>query len=231
MGGAPRQFAIAFSEEIRMKFSRKYREALFLLAMLCVAIPAQGQDKPDAIKLNPPIEVYLGAGIANPAIDMEGYLRAAKEAAEHRETRRLTEEEFIQMSQEPGAIILDARSKEMYGLLHVKGAINLSFPDIAIESLKNTIPDKNTRILIYCNNNFSGALTVFASKAPSVALNLATYTTLYNYGYRNIYELGPLIDIYEARLEFETSLDPNSWQLIGLNTSKLKLKKSTPKQQ
>jgi phage shock protein E len=135
------------------------------------------------------------------------------------------------MSQEPGTIILDARSAEMYELLHVKGAINLSFPDIAIESLKNTIPDKNTRILIYCNNNFRGALTVFASKAPSVSLNLSTYTTLYNYGYRNIYELGPLIDIYEAQLEFETSLDPNSWKLIGLNTSQLKLKKSTPKQQ
>jgi hypothetical protein len=43
--------------------------------------------------------------------------------------------------------------------------------------------------------------------------------------------LGPLIDIYEAQLEFETSLDPNSWKLIGLNTSQLKLKKSTPKQQ
>ena len=231
MGGAPRQFAIAFSEEIRMKFSRKYREALFLLAMLCVALPAQGQDKPGAVTLNPPTGNNPGAVIVNPAIDMNGFLRVSMEAAQHRESRRLTEEEFILMSQEPDTIILDARSKQMYELLHVKGAINLSFPDIAIESLKNTIPDKNTRILIYCNNNFRGALTVFASKAPSVSLNLATYTTLYNYGYRNIYELGPLIDIYEAKLEFETSLDPNSWQLIGLNTSKLKLKKSTPKQQ
>jgi len=214
-----------------MKFNSKYREALFILAMLCAALTAQAQDKPGAVILNPPTGNNPGVAIVNPAIDMDGYLRISKEAAQHRETRRLTEEEFIQMSQEPGTIILDARSTEMYKLLHVKGAINLSFPDITIESLKDTIPDKNTRILIYCNNNFRGALTVFASKAPSVSLNLATYTTLYNYGYRNIYELGPLIDIYEAKLEFETSLDPNSWQMIGLNTSKLKLKKSTPERQ
>jgi hypothetical protein len=214
-----------------MKFSRKYRDALFILAMSCAALTAQAQDKPRVVSLPILDEDVYGVAIVNPAIDMDGFLRIAKEAAEHRKTRRLTEEEFILMSQEPDTIILDARSKQMYELLHVKGAINLSFPDIAIESLKNTIPDKNTRILIYCNNNFRGALTVFASKGPSVSLNLSTYTTLYNYGYRNIYELGPLIDIYEAKLEFETSLDPNSWQLIGLNTSKLKLKKSTPKQQ
>jgi len=214
-----------------MKFSRKYRDALFILAMSCAALTAQAQDKPRVVSLPILDEDVYGVAIVNPAIDMDGFLRIANEAAEHRKTRRLTEEEFILMSQEPDTIILDARSKNMYELLHVKGAINLSFPDIAIESLKNTIPDKNTRILIYCNNNFRGALTVFASKAPSVSLNLSTYTTLYNYGYRNIYELGPLIDIYEAKLEFETSLDPNSWQMIGLNTSQLKLKKSTPKQQ
>ena len=214
-----------------MKFSRKYRDALFILTTSCAALTAQAQDKPRVVSLPILDEDVYGVAIVNPAIDMDGFLRIANEAAEHRKTRRLTEEEFILMSQEPDTIILDARSKQMYELLHVKGAINLSFPDIAIESLKNTIPDKNTRILIYCNNNFRGALTVFASKAPSVSLNLSTYTTLYNYGYRNIYELGPLIDIYEAKLEFETSLDPNSWQMIGLNTSQLKLKKSTPKQQ
>ncbi len=219
------------SEEIRMNFSRKYREALFILAMSCAALSAQAQDKPGATSLNPPTEAKLGGAIVNPNIDMNGFLLISREAAQHRETHRLTEEEFIKMSQELGTIILDARSKEMYDLLHVKGAINLSFPDIAVESLKNTIPDKNTRILIYCNNNFQGASKVFATKAPPVSLNISTYITLYNYGYRNIYELGPLIDINDSKLEFETSLERGSWSLIGVNTSKLKLETSTPKQQ
>ena len=39
----------------------------------------------------------LGAGTAppNPAIDIGGYLRVANEAAMHRESRRLSEAEFI----------------------------------------------------------------------------------------------------------------------------------------
>jgi phage shock protein E len=36
-------------------------------------------------------------------------------------------------------------------------------------------------------------------------LNLSTYIALYNYGYRNVYELGPLIDIRTSRLAFESS--------------------------
>jgi phage shock protein E len=145
------------------------------------------------------------SGTTNPAIDMPGYLRISIEAANHRETRRLTEAEFIHMSREPGIIILDARSQQKYNELHIVGAINLSFPDITVESLKQTIPDKNTRILIYCNNNFSNAEGPFPTKLATASLNLSTYIALYSYGYRNIYELGPLIDIKTSALEFDSS--------------------------
>src|SRR4051812_38943146 len=73
--------------------------------------------------------------VANPAIDMPGYLRVAAEAARYRESHRLSEQDFISMSREPGTVILDARSKEKFDELHIKGAINLSFPDITIDSL------------------------------------------------------------------------------------------------
>jgi len=86
--------------------------------------------------------------LANLAIDMEGFLRVSREAAQHRATRRVTEDEFLSMSREPDTVVLDARSREKYVELHVKGAVNLSFPDIAVESLARTIPDKATRILI-----------------------------------------------------------------------------------
>jgi hypothetical protein len=108
------------------------------------------------------------------------------------------------MSREPGTVILDARSREKYDELHVKGAVNLSFPDIAVETLRATIPDKATRILVYCNNNFANAEGPFPAKLPSASLNLATYIALYNYGYRNVYELAPLIDLRSSRLEFES---------------------------
>ena len=145
------------------------------------------------------------APVANPAIDMEGFLRVSREAAQHRATRRVTEDEFLSMSREPDTVVLDARSREKYVELHVKGAVNLSFPDIAVESLARTIPDKATRILIYCNNNFANAEGPFPTKAPSASLNLSTYIALYNYGYRNVYELGPLIDVAKSRLPFASS--------------------------
>jgi len=142
---------------------------------------------------------------ANPAIDMDAYLRVSAEAARYRESHRLTEDEFFRMSRLPGTVVLDARSREKYDELHVRGAVNLSFPDIAIESLARLLPDKDTRILIYCNNNFTGNQSAFASKIARASLNLSTYIALYSYGYRNVWELGPRIDVTETRLELEPS--------------------------
>src|ERR1041385_3441211 len=139
----------------------------------------------------------------NPAIDMDGYLEVAVEAAAHREMHRVSEEDFIRMSRDPGTIILDARSAAKFTELHVKGAINLPFPDIAVATLRDRLPDTNTRILIYCNNNFLGAEQPFPSKASRAALNISTFIALYGYGYRNVYELAPLVDIKESKLEFE----------------------------
>jgi hypothetical protein len=173
-----------------MKNRRKYGVVLCISILLTVVIIARAQDR---------------SSISNPKINMKGYLDIAAEAEKHRVSRRVTEEEFIRMSQEPGTIILDARSKRLYDLLHIKGAINLSFPDIAVESLQNTIPDKCTRILIYCNNNFNGPLLAFPTKSATASLNISTYIALYNYGYRNIYELGPFIDFQKSKLEFEKS--------------------------
>src|SRR5207244_12665118 len=126
-----------------------------------------------------------------------------REAGWHRRWRRRSEEGFIRMGREAGTVILDARSRQKFDELHVKGAVNLSFPDLAVDSLAKTIPDKGTRILIYCNNNFVNAEGPFPSKMPSASLNLSTYIALYNYGYRNVYELAPLIDIKASKLEFE----------------------------
>jgi rhodanese-related sulfurtransferase len=168
----------------------KYRLSLLTLTILCVVPLANAQNK---------------AGIANPAIDMEGYLRVSAEAAKHLEARRLSEDDFIRMSSEPGTVVLDARSKQKFDELHIRGAINLSFPDIAVESLRRTFPDKDTRILIYCNNNFQGAEEAFPTKISTASLNLSTYIALYSYGYMNVYELGPLIDVKGSKLELVSS--------------------------
>jgi phage shock protein E len=142
------------------------------------------------------------ASIENPAIDMPAYLEVAREASQHRQSHRLTEAEFIAMSREPNTIILDARSAEKYAELHISKAVNLSFPDITVDSLAELLPDKNVRILIYCNNNFANAPKAFPSKRADASLNISTYISLYSYGYKNVYELGPLVEIEKSKLEF-----------------------------
>ena len=153
--------------------------------------------------------VVAGAGAAepsaidNPAIDMPAFLVLTGEAAALRERHRVSEAEFLRLSRQPGTIVLDARSQEKYDLLHVRGALHLDFSDIAVASLEQLIPDRSTRILIYCNNNFSGAEDPFPSKLPAASLNLSTYVALYTYGYRNVYELGPQVELGRSKLPFD----------------------------
>jgi len=170
------------------------------------------------------INAQKAVTIPNPAIDMKGYLKVANEAAEYRESRRLTEDEFIKASRHPGVIILDARSKQKYDELHIKGAINLSFPDITVESLATMFPDKNAKILIYCNNNFRNAEDAFPKKMAEASLNISTYISLYTYGYRNVYELGPLLDVKTTKVEFV----PTEIEIVRTKLDDLKPRVSVP---
>jgi Rhodanese-like domain len=140
--------------------------------------------------------------IPNPAIDAPGFQQNVRESATEREAHRLTEAEFIQAMQEKGVIVFDARSTRNFDRRHIRGAINLPFTEFTATSLAAVIPKKDSKILIYCNNNFNGSPESFATKAPSTALNLSTYVTLKGYGYNNIYELGPLLDVLTTKIPF-----------------------------
>ena len=140
--------------------------------------------------------------IPNPQIDYRAFARNVEEVGALREQRRITEEEFIAMAREPGTVVLDARSERLYRLRHVKGAANLSFPEFTAQTLAAVIPTPGTRVLIYCNNNFEGAPASMPVKAISSALNVSTFVSLHAYGYRNVSELGPAIDVRKSRLAF-----------------------------
>ena len=143
---------------------------------------------------------------ANLAIKMNGYLQISREAAAHRASRRVTEEERVRMTREPNTIVLDALSAQRFNALHIEGAVNLSVPDITITSPARAIPDKNTWVLIYCNNNFSNAEALSLVKLMTASLSLSTFIALCNYGYRNVYERRPLIDIRQSKLPFELGI-------------------------
>jgi hypothetical protein len=144
--------------------------------------------------------------IPNRMIDYQGFLENASAVGKLREERRITEAEFVRMAAEPGTIVFDARSDSKFSLLHVKGARHLSLPDVTAAELAKIVPTKSSRILIYCNNNFENEPRALPGKMATASLNLYTFNTLYSYGYKNVYELGPLIDIKKSALTFEGSL-------------------------
>lgn len=166
-------------------------------------------------------------------VSFEDFKDIVAEVEPHRAKRLVGFEAFLKMSREPGAIILDTRSTFRYERIHLKGAKHLSFTDFTQGNLQKVIPSFDTRILIYCNNNFEGDEVDFASKIAlpfsassgsaasqfkaqekprMMALNIPTYINLYGYGYRNVYELDELVDVKDSRVVFEGSL-------VGLGSS------------
>jgi phage shock protein E len=142
---------------------------------------------------------------ANELIDYDAFARNVGEVRELREARRISEEEFARMSLMPGTVVLDARSERLFRLRHVARAVNLSLPEFTEATLAAIIPSRDTPVLIYCNNNFKGAPESFPVKALASALNLSTFVSLHAYGYRNVYELAPAVDVADSRLAFAGS--------------------------
>lgn len=140
------------------------------------------------------------AEIPNRLIDYQTFVKDAQKVGQIREQRRVTEEQFLKLAALPDTVIYDARTKDKYDLLHVKGAKHLALTDVTAEELAKVFPTKGTRILIYCNNNFLNEPQAFASKAAPASLNIYTFNTLYSYGYTNVYELGPLTDVNASKL-------------------------------
>ncbi len=160
-------------------------------------------------------------------VSFEDFKEIVTKVEAHRASRLIDLDTFLEMSKQPGVIILDSRSDFRFDRIHVKGAKHLAFTDFTQGNLARVIPNFGTTILIYCNNNFEGNQTDFTSKIalprpdPAVvltkqfaveaqplmmALNIPTYVNLYGYGYRNVYELRELVNVKDRRIEFEGSV-------------------------
>ncbi len=159
------------------------------------------------------IATFIGIGLAASAqettgpsdVDFAGFLDLSDEVFAYREARLLTLEDFNQMASEPDTVILDARSEYAYQMGHIDGAINLPFSDFTDEKLAALIPTTDTRILIYCNNNFSDDVEPIPLKRVSLALNIPTFINLYGYGYENIYELAVMTETTNADVNWVSS--------------------------
>jgi rhodanese-related sulfurtransferase len=160
-------------------------------------------------------------------VSFDDFKGLVAEVEAHRERRLVDLSSFLKMSREPGVVILDTRSKFRFDRIHVQGARHLAFTDFTQDNLRRVIPNFETKVLIYCNNNFEGNQRDFATKialprprprSPAatqfaaqekplmMALNIPTYINLYGYGYRNVYELHQLVDVNDPSIVFEGSI-------------------------
>jgi phage shock protein E len=147
---------------------------------------------------------FCGCAIAepNPAprantqgqIDFAGFQSLAQEVHAYRAGRLVSLAQFQAMARESHTIILDARSAAAYAQGHIDGALNLALTDFTAPALAAAIADPNMRILIYCNNNFANNAPPVVLKNVQLALNIQTFINLYGYGYRNVYELGEVVN-------------------------------------
>jgi hypothetical protein len=177
--------------------------------------------------------VVANAGVAQEnnypkaKVSFDDYKGLVAEVESHRASRLVDLDTFLKMSKDPGTIILDTRSDLRFDRIHLKGAKHLGFTDFTQDNLRKLIPSPDTKILIYCNNNFEGDQRDFATKqmrpdprpgdkvtselAPKqkpimLALNIPTYINLYGYGYHNVYELDELVKVKDPRIAFDGSV-------------------------
>ena len=143
----------------------------------------------------------------NDQVDYDGFLSLTEELVEYREGRLIDLEAFNEMKVEPGTIVLDTRSGSAYMMGHIDGAVHLNFSDFTDDKLAKTIPSKDTRILIYCNNNFGDNIEPIMVKRVELALNVPTFINLYGYGYENVYELDGVYSIADPAIEWVSDLD------------------------
>lgn len=87
-------------------------------------------------------------------VNFDSYENLVHTVKSHRASRLIKLDSFLKFSKDSNVVILDTRSDSMFKLLHIKGAINIDFSDFTQARLEELIPNKNTKILIYCNNNF-----------------------------------------------------------------------------
>ncbi|EQA60725.1 rhodanese-like protein [Leptospira alexanderi serovar Manhao 3 str. L 60] len=71
--------------------------------------------------------------IFNRLIDYKGFQNAVNSFSNERETKRLTEEDFLKMIENEDVILLDARSESRYKLRHIKSALSRSLASLAVK--------------------------------------------------------------------------------------------------
>ena len=81
-------------------------------------------------------------------------------------------------------VLIDLRAKESFERAHIRGAINVPIEALTAEQLKTLVPNSDSRIVVYCTNNFM--------PTRMIALTTLGYPAIEQLGYSNVHRLEDL---------------------------------------
>ncbi len=141
---------------------------------MSTTVGAQPFDPVDAIEDGEPVAM---PAYPSAKVSYTDFKELVDTVEAHRASRLVDLDTFLEMTKDPNTIVLDTRSAYRYGRIHVDGAKHLNFSDFNQGSLAEVIPSPETRVLIYCNNNFDGNPIDFVTKVAT-PVSLAPDTAL-----------------------------------------------------
>lgn len=97
--------------------------------------------------------------------------------------RQITQEEAKEMMDTKDVLILDVREQDEYESAHIPNAILLPVGSIDENTAAETIPEKDTTVLVYCRSGNR-------SKTASAMLAELGYTNIYEFGGINTWQYG-----------------------------------------
>ena len=81
-------------------------------------------------------------------------------------------------------ILIDLRGKESFEAAHIRGAINVPIELLTLEHLQTVVPNSDSRIVVYCSNNFM--------PTRMIALTTLGYPAIEQLGYSQVHRLEDL---------------------------------------
>ncbi len=84
-------------------------------------------------------------------------------------------DEMMRMIREnPGAVVIDVRTRDEFGYNHLNGAVNVPLQDICEEKIKRYVKSKSSVVIVYCE--YGGRSRKAVNKLQKI-------------GYQNVYNL------------------------------------------
>ena len=131
-----------------------------MLTQLLMAVLLTGAPKDGGVKEIPPREFFENAAAAVKS----GRLTAT------------TSEQLLAWQKTGSVVLIDLRNEKSFKLRHLKGAVNVPLSELTEEKLKAVIPEKNSQVVVYCDNNFNPTRMIAATTMGAPAIQQLGYS-------------------------------------------------------